>query len=135
MAAHCVSGYKAGGRGDGGGRARLWSTVQNRACAAIAIAGRAALRVQPPAAAPLFLALRAASHALLRAAARARASGSFMRFLALSMLMRFRPAVLHSLEQYLTMRFCVVNALPHSLQFRALSLPISLSALAAHRLH
>ena len=73
-----------------------------RACAAIAIAaiaGRAALRVQPPAAAPLFLALRAAAHALWRARIMACFSGSALSLRALSLELRLWPAALHAFEQ------------------------------------
>ena len=64
----------------------------------------------------------------------ARVSGPAMRLRPLSRLMRFRPAALHSLEQYLTMRLGAANSLPHSLQFRVRTSAISLSALALHRL-
>ena len=63
-----------------------------------AAAGRAALRVQPPPR-PFLSPLRAAAHALLRAATMARTSGSFLRLLALSRAMRLRPAALHFGEQ------------------------------------
>ena len=94
---------------------------------------RRALRAPPPAE-PYSLALRAAVRALWRAASMARNSGSAMRLRRISSVMRLRPAALHSLEQYRTMRFSVENFLPHSLQFRVLFLAISLSTLALHRL-
>lgn len=82
-----------------------------------------------------FLALLAEAYALLRAAARARASGSAAMLLrALSLELCIRPAALHFVEQYRAERFGVVNFVPHSLQSRVIFLPISLSALAAHRL-
>ena len=83
---------------------------------------------------PSSLALRATLRALWRAASRARISGSSKRLRLLLLLMRLRPAALHSFEQYRTVRFSVENSLPHSLQFRVLFLPISLSTLALHRL-
>ncbi len=92
---------------------------------------RYALR-RPPR--PFFLPLLAATHALVRAAARARASGSAMRLRSPSRLVRARPAALHALEQYRATRVGVENFLPHSMHFTALSLSISMSILALHRL-
>ena len=83
---------------------------------------------------PFFSPLRAAAHALQRAPSRARISGSSLRLRALSRAMRLRPAALHSFEQYRTPWFGAATALPHSLHFTAVSLPIFLSALALHRL-
>ena len=93
-------------------------------------AAACAFRRLPPFSPPL----RAAPHALMYAAARARALGSAMRLRSLSRLLRLLLAAPHSLEQYLTRRLGVENSLPHSLQSTLSILAISLSALAAHRL-
>ena len=83
---------------------------------------------------PFFPPLRAASDALLRAAVRARISGSALILRALSRATRLRPSALHAFEQYRTVRFDMANFLPHSLQPMVTTLPYSLSALAVHRL-
>ena len=93
-------------------------------------AARYALRRPPPFSPPL----RAAAHALWRAAAMTCFSGSAIRLRVLSRLLRFQPAALHAFEQYRTERFGVENSLPHSLHLTAITLPISLSILALHRL-
>ncbi len=122
--------------------ARAGRTRRGRACAARAASAAAAAATarrgaryalrRPPR--PFSLPLRAAAHALLRAAARASASGSALRRRPLSLELRLRPAALHGIEQYLIARFDVENFLPHSLHFTAITLPSSLLILALHRL-